>query len=172
MPQQAFSVSTPPTIIDIEASGFGRGSYPIEIGFAGPGGNSFCALIEPPAHWAHWDPAAEAIHHIPRALLFYKGYSPAEVARRLNQALRGQTVYSDGWANDYSWLCLLYDEADMALGFRLENLSALLNDADQAIWHDTKTRVQAELVSPRHRASTDAKVLQQTWLRVKQQQGA
>ena len=29
------------------------------------------------------------------------------VARRLNEQLAGQTVYTDGWANDYTWLSAL-----------------------------------------------------------------
>ena len=36
-----------PTILDIEASGFGRGSYPIEIGFSAGDGVLFCGLIVP-----------------------------------------------------------------------------------------------------------------------------
>ena len=54
----------PPTIIDIEASGFGRGSYPIEVGFVLPDGASYCTLIRPATHWNHWDAGAEALHHI------------------------------------------------------------------------------------------------------------
>ena len=34
-----------PTILDIEASGFGPGSYPIEIGFVTGAGKAWCSLI-------------------------------------------------------------------------------------------------------------------------------
>ncbi len=36
-----------PTVIDVEASGFGAGSYPIEVGVAFPDGRSWCCLIRP-----------------------------------------------------------------------------------------------------------------------------
>jgi len=36
----------------------------------------------------------------------------AEVARMLNADLAGQTVYCDGWAHDFPWLALLFDEVE------------------------------------------------------------
>ncbi|MFO1249856.1 MAG: hypothetical protein U1E77_01625 [Inhella sp.] len=36
-----------PAFIDIEASGFGRGSYPIEVGFVDRDGQLFCTLVQP-----------------------------------------------------------------------------------------------------------------------------
>lgn len=61
-----------PTVVDVEASGFGRASYPIEVGFVLPNGHSFCSLIYPEPEWTHWDPQAETIHHISRELLLKK----------------------------------------------------------------------------------------------------
>lgn len=40
-----------PTILDIEASGFGRGSYPIEVGFVAGDGTLFCGLVRPEPDW-------------------------------------------------------------------------------------------------------------------------
>ena len=91
-----------PAVLDVEASGFGRNSYPIEVGFVLPNGHSFCCLIYPEPEWTHWDPQAETVHHISRTLLLKRGLPAIEVARLLNAQLIGQTVYSDGWANDYS----------------------------------------------------------------------
>ena len=51
----------PPIIIDIEASGFGAESYPIEIGVVLGDGAKYCSLIEPRPEWTHWDPAAETV---------------------------------------------------------------------------------------------------------------
>ena len=48
-----------PAIIDIEASGFGRGSYPIEVGFALPDRTSYSFLIKPAQSWTHWSEDAE-----------------------------------------------------------------------------------------------------------------
>lgn len=156
-----------PTVLDVEASGFGRNSYPIEVGFVLPDGHTFCTLIRPLDHWTHWDAQAALTHHIPRALLHQRGQNVAEVAHRLNADLRGQTVYSDGWANDYSWLGALYDAADMSPSFRLENLRMLLTEAESEKWHVIKAQIGAERGAQRHRASADARLLQLTYQRLR-----
>jgi hypothetical protein len=156
-----------PTVLDVEASGFGRNSYPIEVGFVLPDGHTFCTLIRPLEHWTHWDPQAAMTHHIPRPLLEKRGQSVEEVARRLNTDLRGQTVYSDGWANDYSWLGALFDAADMTPSFRLENLRKLLTEAEAERWHSIKAQIGSERGAQRHRASADARLLQLTYQRLR-----
>lgn len=151
-----------PTFIDVEASGFGKGSYPIEVGFVCAPSTTYCSLILPPAHWKHWDAGAQKVHHISREVLLAHGKPAADVAAALNAQLRGQTVFSDGWAHDYAWLGLMFDEADLSPSFRLESLRALLTESEASRWDDCKQTVLAELNAPRHRASTDARVLQQT----------
>jgi hypothetical protein len=42
-----------PLIIDVEASGFGGTSYPIEIGVALDYGHKYCTLIHPEPGWTH-----------------------------------------------------------------------------------------------------------------------
>ena len=56
-----------PCIIDLEASGFGRGSYPIEVGLCLGDSSSHCFLVRPEEDWQHWDPEAEKVHGISRA---------------------------------------------------------------------------------------------------------
>ena len=168
MSQPTQSATDVPAILDIEASGFGAGSYPIEIGYVSGDGSSYCTLIRPAPGWEHWDPGAAAMHGISREVLASHGRDAKEVARELNQRLDGKVLYSDGWANDSVWLSKLYDEAGMTARFRLENLRSLLNDAEAARWHETKDSVVADLHSNRHRASTDAQVLQRAVMRVKQ----
>ena len=158
-----------PTVLDVEASGFGRNSYPIEIGFVLPDGHAFCSLIKPEAHWTHWDLQAEATHHIPRRIVLERGLPVQSVAQQLNIQLAGQTVYSDGWANDYTWLGALFDAADMTPRFKLENLRALLNEAEADRWHLVKAEVTRERGAQRHRASADARLLQLTLLRLRGQ---
>ena len=97
-------------VIDIEASGFGRRSYPIEVGYVLPDGRTRCTLIRPPEHWTHWDQDAERVHHISRETLMRHGRTTGEVARMLNADLQGLTVYCDGWGHDYPWLAALFDE--------------------------------------------------------------
>ena len=157
-----------PAVLDVEASGFGRGSYPIEIGFVEPGGALFCALILPAAEWTHWDDSAEALHGITRAKLLAHGKPARWVARELNDRLRGLTVYSDGWGHDYPWLACLFDSVDMQPSFHLEDLRRLLTEDEAARWHDVTLAVRREQNLRRHRASSDARVLQLAIERVRQ----
>jgi hypothetical protein len=151
-----------PTIIDIEASGFGRGSYPIEIGFVTAEGTTYCTLIRPEPGWQHWDEGAGSVHGISRPLLDEHGKKAQEVAWQINEQLRGQDVYSDGWANDYSWLGMLFDSVNSFPAFRLKNIRELLSDDEAARWHELKSRLESELALRRHRASSDAKLIQET----------
>lgn len=154
-----------PTILDVEASGFGRGSYPIEIGFVLADQRSHCLLIKPDPEWCMWDAGAERLHGIQREHLQQRGVEIKTAAHVLNNALRGQTVYSDAWGNDQSWLALLFEYAGFLPAFKLQTLRALLSDAQLALWQPTKLAVIKELALGRHRASNDARILQLTYLR-------
>lgn len=154
----------PPAVLDIEASGFGRGSYPIEVGFVLPNGEAWCSLVRPEPDWQHWEPSAAALHSISRESLMRHGRSPGEVVRQLNYRLQGLTVYCDGWAHDYAWMGRLYEAAGSQPSFRLHSLLALLKEAEMARWDALRQSVAARMGLRRHRASTDARVLQQTWL--------
>ncbi|PLY16567.1 MAG: hypothetical protein C0631_03610 [Sedimenticola sp.] len=155
-----------PAVIDIEASGFGRNSYPIEIGVITPERMSYCYLIRPDKTWKHWDSSAETIHGISRHTLLEKGESPREIARQLNQLFLGQTLYSDAWSHDISWLGKLYDICDSPLLYRIESIRTLISEEQTAFWHPTKEQVIAQLQLTRHRASTDALILQETYRQV------
>lgn len=156
--------NTTPVVLDVEASGFGAGSYPIEVGLALPDGSTFCSLVRPQPAWTHWDAAAEAVHGISRDTLERHGRPVAEVAHALNEHLHGATAYSDAWGNDSAWLALLFEEAGVAPGFRLESLRALLSDRDLAHWQAARARALFELGQQRHRASADALVVQHALL--------
>ena len=158
-----------PVFLDIEASGFGAGSYPIEVGCVLPDGRTLCCLVRPPEQWRHWDASAESIHHITPDVLMQHGLPVEEVVCRLDEALRGREVYSDAWGNDYAWLSRLYDEADRVPRFHLRSLRELLNEDEAARWHGVKQAVAEELHTTRHRASNDARVLQTTYARLRAQ---
>lgn len=149
-----------PAILDIEASGFGRGSYPIEVGFVGTDGALFCGLIRPEPDWQHWDERAEALHGISRALLSRHGRPALWMAEQINARLRGQTVYCDGWGQDYPWLARLYDAAGLQPSFRLDDLRRLLNEQEAQRWRGVTESVRQRQRLNRHRASSDARVLQ------------
>lgn len=154
-----------PIIIDVEASGFGMGSYPIEIGLVLPDGTPHCFLITPLRSWSSWDPEAQKVHGIERDALVTYGRSVEEVAWRLNQLLRDRTVYSDAWSFDMSWLGKLFDAAHLPQSFRIAPLRELMAEDQVQRWEPTKRKVIDELALRRHRASGDARILQQTYLR-------
>ena len=149
-----------PIIIDVEASGFGRGSYPIEVGIALSDHTTHCYLIKPEPEWLHWDDNAESLHGISRKLLEEKGHPADEVAECLNHLLVGQTVYSDAWSYDSSWVGKLFDAAGLLQGFKVETLRKVLTDRQMAIWEPNKVLVSDELALQRHRASSDALLIQ------------
>jgi len=160
-------VSKPlPPIIDVEASGFGRGSFPIEIGFALEDRKVKSYLIQPAESWTHWSDEAQAIHGISREQLATDGLSVRDVAVLLNEHLFGKTLYSDAWSFDSSWIGRLFEEAELVQRFRIETINKLLTMEEMERWQDTKTNLWDELSVDRHRAANDVKVLQETFRRV------
>ena len=89
-----------PAILDIEASGFGKGSYPIEIGVAAETGEVHSWLVLPQPDWTHWREEAASLHLISREELLSDGVAPTTIANELNALFEGQTLYSDGWGFD------------------------------------------------------------------------
>jgi len=153
-----------PIVIDVEASGFGRGSYPIEVGFVMPDGSTQCSLIKPGPSWTHWDDSAESLHGITREILAEHGKPIEEVAIWLNEHLRGLTIYSDAWGNDLSWLGALFEYAEIPQLFQLDALNKLLAEEQMNVWAKARDQVISELSIKRHRASNDAKIIQMTYL--------
>jgi len=149
-----------PTVMDIEASGFGKGSYPIEVGYVLASGRRFCSLIRPRAEWTHWDEEAERLHGISRIQAERHGRPVEAICERLTQDLRGEVVYTDAWAQDWAWINLLYDSCDRLVPFRMESVRTLIDDARIASWHPTLEAARRELVMTRHRASSDAATIQ------------
>lgn len=152
-----------PLVIDVEASGFGAGSYPIEIGVALDKGKTQCMLIRREPEWQHWASSAESLHGISREVLDKHGYSVKEVAHKLNEWLSGCIVYTDGWGNDSSWIALLFDCAGLSQRFKLESLRSILTEEQLEHWHEKKSDIEKESGFQRHRASNDALVIQQTY---------
>ena len=155
-----------PCIIDIEASGFGRCSYPIEVGYVMPDARAVCMLIRPADDWQHWDESAARTHGIARATLLTHGRMPREAAELLNHDLAGLTVYCDGWAHDYSWLAVLFEAAGLSPSFKLESVNRLLSETQLSRLDEARRFTLAEMGLTRHRASNDARALQSALLRV------
>lgn len=156
-----------PLIMDVEASGFGCQSYPIEIGLALEGENRYCTLIIPADRWTHWDMTAQDTHHIPREVLIRYGNPLDYVARDLNHMLSGLTVYSDAWAMDKPWVSRLFSEAGIRRTFSISPLECILTEDQMKTWHATKDKVITSMGLTRHRASSDAFIIQETFFRTR-----
>lgn len=161
----ASQFSMTPIIIDIEASGFGAMSYPVEVGVAMASGQRHSMLVLPVSDWTHWDESAESLHQISREVLLAHGRPVQDVANRLNSLLAGQATYSDGWVVDRPWIGNLFHVARVAMQFTLSPIEQLMSEAQLECWDTVKLQVIDEGSETRHRASYDAWVIQQTFLR-------
>lgn len=157
------------TTLDIEASGLSPDSYPIEIGIALPDRTTWCSLIKPTANWKHWSKEAQDFHGITREDLHNSGRDIQTVTKTLNQLLHNKTVYTDCWVLDDLWIRTLFTQARIRPTFRLRDIMYILKEDHFVSWEPTKKRIAQELDLQRHRASNDAKILQETFNRVTMQ---
>lgn len=157
-----------PNVIDFEASGFGTDSYPIEVGVVLADGQKYCALIKPAVGWHFWSDEAEAVHGLSRDLVVEHGKPVRLVVNELNDFLGSRVAYSDGWVVDKPWLSRLYYGSGVQPSFQLSPLEMILKEQQMAIWSDTKREVIDELALQRHRASSDALIIQETFARTRQ----
>ena len=149
-------------VIDVEASGLADQSYPIEIAWqdSEKRGEFDSFLIKPFDDWTYWDDHAEqAIHHISRAELFLKGISPEEACNRLNQRLKGQTVYSDAIRFDQGWIMKMFESAGMEISFGFESIFSQLPKGNLENYN-----ILVEKETVKHRALNDARQIIQ-WVR-------
>lgn len=158
-------MSGTPAFLDLEASGLGPGTWPIEAGWAIGAGAAASFLIKPHDAWslAGWDKAAEALHGLTIERLGAEGLTVKEACRRLNAALAGRTVYSDAPDHDGWWLYRLYDAAGMRQSFTLAYLGDLIDPLvpSGAI---AALMAEAEERAPHlHRAAPDVKHMQELY---------
>lgn len=116
--------------IDLEASGLGAASWPIEVGWCFPGSEPEAFLIAPAENWLDeaWDEQAEALHGVSQKTLQKKGEPINDVCRHLNKALAGADVFSDAPDWDAFWLYRLFSASDEKQGFPLKDFGELLRE--------------------------------------------
>lgn len=109
--------------IDLEASGLGARSWPIEAGWCYGAGAPQAMLIKPDSSWPldQWDESAEALHGVPYEELVASGAEPAEVCETLNRALAGRIVYSDAPDWDGFWFYRLFQAGGMRQAFSVRD---------------------------------------------------
>lgn len=147
-------------IIDFEASGLSKQSYPIEVGLTN-GSDEYQALIKPMAHWQYWSDEAEAVHRITRTQLGSAGLDPAHVAHTLNHKLSEQTVYCDSVHWDSFWCNVLFSDNGIHQRFEVLDIQELLKGSDDHLGAFLAARSQLENADEYtvHRALDDAKII-------------
>lgn len=168
--------------LDFEASSLGQDSYPIEIGWVFADGRAEGHLIRPAPDWTDWNPAAEAIHGIPRATLEREGASVEAVAARMVDVLAGHQLYASAPSWDGKWLSALLRAAGLPRHqLRLQDSEVAQREAAAALLalHIPTEEINAAIANaltiadvrfrggpPRHRAVADAEEERQRWIAV------
>jgi DNA polymerase III epsilon subunit-like protein len=146
---------------DIESSGLGDGSYPIEVGIAWAGG-TYEALILPVEKWTYWNAKSQKVHGISRNTLKKKGKPVVEVANELNELFNGKVLWCDS-KFDVWWFDILFDAANIEATFTVKNMLKTLPT-------ELMERLLVEMPPPeevKHRALEDALDLKECWEKVK-----
>lgn len=151
--------------LDIEASGLGSASFPIEIGWvlddeAGPES----ILVRPHETWdvaSGWSAASAEIHGITPAMLEELGLSVEEACTRLDNLAPGRLVVSDAHRHDDWWLGRLYAAAGQEKTWSVGDVERLYGGLAQDAGLDpieaaaVLTRIEQIYPHP-HRAGPDA----------------
>lgn len=146
-------------ILDLEASGLGRDSWPIEVGIAWVEAGevrSWSSLIRPEPDWDPdaWDPVSEEIHGVPMSAL--QAAPPAwTVAEELLRRIAGRPVYSDAPDFDLKWVRRLLDASPAEAGIRVLDFDMAVTAVCGAVGADWAYERLERSRTP-HRAGPDA----------------
>ena len=149
-------------IIDFEASGLGKASYPIEVAW-GDGRHPITSFLLNPEcmdGWTDWDPRSIEFHGIPRDKLIKKGEDPKRIAEIMVKELAGKILYSDEPRYDNMWKDRLLKDSGYDPGLiRIKNLKYFLNKMIKATspkmkFTDLLEEFSAKTKTP-HRAGPD-----------------
>ncbi len=142
--------------IDLEASGLGAQSWPIEVGWCFLDGEPETFLIAPFKEWSEdaWNSEAQALHGVSLETLHKNGRPISQVCQRLNEALADSEVYSDAPDWDGFWLYRLFSACDEKQQFSMHDFGELLGDLSRN--EISALTEQASKSAPhRHRARDD-----------------
>lgn len=147
--------------LDVEASGLGARSWPVEVGWAFDGGAPTAMLVRPRPEWSSdaWDPKAQALHGLDRERLEREGQDAREVCLAMNEALADAEVYSDAPDWDGFWLFRLFSAAGVRQRFSILDYGRMMRPLVAGESEALFRRV-ARLAPRRHRAGDDARHLE------------
>jgi len=147
-------------IIDIEASGLGFDSYPIEVAVLVEG-KSKSWLIKPEPKWKHWDIAAENLHGITRGQLDADGLPAYEVADKLIKFIEESNgvLYSDAAYWDADWMDTLFIAVKQKRHFHIESIYELLDKQQSTEFDENKATLSKSGKYRFHRAEEDVKMI-------------
>lgn len=168
--------------LDFEASSLSDQSYPVEVAWVFQDGRTESHLIRPAPGWIDWNPQAESIHGLSRALLAEEGQPYDDVAVRMIEVLSDHDLFASAPSWDGKWLSVLLR------GAGLPRHALRLRDTDEALRSTALdilqavipgTRLDAEVhaliaaanavktAPPAHRALADAMGEYESWCRVR-----
>lgn len=153
--------------LDLEASGFGAESYPIEVGVVSVSTRQAQSwLLKPPEVWlkhGYWSVDSEKVHGLSQKILEAEGQDLEKVAAALIRVCSGRLVLSDARKYDCAWLQRLWDvlgykdapfEVDSFHDVAAYMAQSAFSDPEAAL---ERARDAAEKRFPhRHRAEVDA----------------
>lgn len=147
-------------LIDIEASGLGLDSYPVEIAIL-VDNKMFSWLIAPEKSWQHWDTAAEGLHGISRQILISQGKAARFVADAINEVMVGANglLYSDAAEWDADWIRTLFGAVGAVPEFHILPVSDLLADAEFRHFQRKHEEIASSAKYRRHRAEHDIRII-------------
>ncbi|MCG5493101.1 hypothetical protein [Ectothiorhodospira variabilis] len=169
-----FTHSTLPCFLDFEASSLTRGSYPVQVAWSDGAGRLECWLIRPAPEWNDWCDQAEEMHGISRDMIEEVGCDITWLCRRMNRALAGKVVFTDGVHLDRFWLQRLFVAGSFMPRFRLGDVFKLLEPRLPAPEYRAPDLLQCLMTQARrdtpgfaHQADSDVRYLLNLWRRVR-----
>jgi hypothetical protein len=146
--------------LDIEASGLGSGTFPIEVAYASSIGDKSEYLIKPTIDWLNhgsWCSNAEhRIHKISRNMLIEEGVTVLDVANALNKALCGKLVLCNDLEYDGVWITHLFKAANIGVQFTLTDIRYLYEYWGEDKANAFKKAYESLVPKTCHRALPDA----------------
>jgi len=161
------------TIVDFEASGLEKESYPIQVAWnSGDHVESHLINPESTAGWTWWSGEAELIHGIPRQFLVDHGSDVIDVVAIMRQQLSGRQIYSDAVSYDAFWCRRLFEAAavDMEGLFQWKDFWFHINrykpdsivDSSSHACGQWRQRLRQEamrnVILPEHKADNDVRI--------------